>query len=397
MTKPDLAIGPYTLTSAFGCGRQATRAALRAGRSALRPYESAQVFCHVGEVADLAQLSWPAAFARYDCRNNRLALASLEADGFSAAVAALRARLGAGRIGCVMGTSTSGIGATEAAYRALRAAGEEVLPASFPYRETHNIHSVGDFVHRWLGLKGPAFTVSTACSSSAKVFGAAARLIASGTCTAVVVGGVDSLCATTIHGFAALQLLSTRPARPFSADRDGISVGEAAGFAIVAPRGLVEDATFRLCGIGDSSDAYHMTAPHPHAAGAISAMTQALARARLAPADLDYIHLHGTGTVLNDAAEDLALASIGATAVPASSLKGALGHTLGAAGLAGVVLTAEAMAEGLIPATTNTHTVDPLLRCAIAVAPGRRTMRRALINAFGFGGSNSTLIIESIA
>ncbi len=396
MTARDLAIGPYTLTSAFGCGRQATREGVRAGRSGLRPHESARVFCHVGEVADLAQLPWPAAFARYDCRNNRLALASLEADGFSAAVAALRARLGADRIGCVMGTSTSGIAATEAAYRAMRATGEEILPAGFPYRETHNVHSLGDFVQRRLGLKGPALTVSTACSSSAKVFGVAARLILSGTCTAVVVGGVDSLCGTTIHGFAALQLLSARPARPFSADRDGISVGEAAGFAIVAPRGLVADASLRLCGVGESSDAHHMTAPHPRAIGAVSAMRQALAGANLSVADIDYIHLHGTGTLLNDAAEDLALASIGATAIPASSLKGAIGHTLGAAGIAGVVMTAEAMAEGLVPATVNTDAVDPLLRCAIATAPLRKTMRRALINAFGFGGSNSTLIIESL-
>ena len=397
MSAPDLAIGPYTLTSALGCGLRATRSALREGRSGLRPYQSAQVACHVGLVPELEAISWPAALARYDCRNNRLALMGLETDGFARAVAVLRARVGADRIGCVMGTSTSGIGATEEAYRAMRAAGRNALEADFPYRETHNVHSVSDFVQKRLGLRGPALTVSTACSSSAKVFGVAKRLIASGLCTAVVVGGVDSLCKTTIHGFAALQLLSAHPARPFAADRDGISIGEAAGFAVVAPCGLVKEATLRLAGTGDSSDAYHMTAPHPEAAGAISAMNRALAQARLAPTDLDYIHLHGTGTALNDAAEDRALVAVGAGGVAASSLKGALGHTLGAAGIAGVILTGEAMAEGLIPATTNTHVVDATMGSAIAVATRRTAMRRALINAFGFGGSNSTLIVESLA
>ncbi len=393
MRQADLAVGPYTLTCALGSGLRAVREAIRTGRSGLRPYTSAQVSCYAGAVDGLEQVAWSGPWARWDCRNNRLALAALEADGFAQAVAVLRSRLGSERIGCVMGTSTSGIGATEAAYRDMRARGAEALPAQFPYRETHNIHAVGHFVHSWLRLKGPALTVSTACSSSAKVFGVAARLIASGTCAAVVVGGVDSLCDTTIHGFASLQLLSGRPARPFAADRDGISVGEAGGFAIIAPRGLMDGAVLGLRGTGESSDAYHMTAPHPAAAGALSAMAQALRAAQWTVADVDYIHLHGTGTPLNDAAEDLALVSMGADKVAASSLKGALGHTLGAAGIAGVVFTAEAMAAGLVPATTNTDCIDPAVRSAIAVAAQRRPLRRALVNAFGFGGSNSVLAL----
>lgn len=395
MTTADLMIGPYTLTSALGAGLNPTAAALAAGLSALAPsalVSPAMPSCALGQVADLDQVVLPAALAAYDCRNNRLALAALLADDFGRDVARLARRIGAERIGVVVGTSTSGIAVTEAAYR--RGLDNGRLPADFPYQQTHNVFAVADFTRRVLGTTGPAMVVSTACSSSAKAFGTAARLIAAGICSAVVVGGVDSLCATTLHGFAALGLLAAGRCRPFSADRDGLSLGEAGGFALLAPAGLVCEADLRLVGIGDSADAYHMTAPHPQGHGARVAMAQALAMAAMPAADLDYIHLHGTGTPLNDAAEDLAIAAIGGQQVAASSTKGATGHTLGAAGICALVLTALAMRAGCLPPTVNTITVDPRLRSHILTRTRRQPLRRALINTFGFGGSNCSLVIE---
>lgn len=396
MTPRGLAIGPYTLVSALGAGLGPTSAALAGGVSGLVPQAATQPAmpaCAIGPVADVDQMTLPAALAAYSCRNNQLALAALFADGFAATVTRLAQRIGAGRIGVVVGTSTSGIATTEAAYRqGLDADGR--LPPGFPYRQTHNVFSVGDFTRRVLKTTGPAMVVSTACSSSAKAFGTAARLITGGVCSAVVVGGVDSLCATTLYGFGALGLLAPDRCRPFSADRDGISLGEAAGFALLASADLIDDTGLWLTGVGDSADAYHMTAPHPEGRGAQRAMAQALAMAAIPASRLDYIHLHGTGTPLNDAAEDLAITAIGAHQVPASSTKGATGHTLGAAGICAVVLTALAMRAQRVPGTVNTQVVDPRFQGRILTQAAPQPVHRALINTFGFGGSNCSLVIE---
>ena len=391
-----LAIIRYTLTSAFGRGLAAHRAGLMSGRSMLIPHTLGDgTACTIGRVAGLEGVVMPAALARYDCRNNRLARLALDTDGFAQAVDATARRLGAERIGVVVGTSTSGIAATEAAYRAPVFQGRGALPVDFPYRETHNVFSCGDFVRRYLGVKGPALVVSTACSSSAKAFATGARLIASGACRAVVVGGVDSLCDTTFYGFHALNLLSRTHPRPFDVDRDGIAIGEAAGFALLAPAGdLGESRGLRLAATGDSADAYHMTAPHPEARGACAALEATLTSAGWRPDTVDYVHLHGTGTAHNDAAEDLALIRTGLGAVPASSTKGAIGHTLGAAGMCGVVLTAEAMAAGFLPGTVATRSPDPRFRSRLLLSGEPGVIRRALVNTFGFGGSNCCLALE---
>lgn len=391
-----LAIIGYTLTSAFGRGLRAQRAGLQGGRSFLTAHRLADgTVCTVGRVEGLEEVVMPAPLARYDCRNNRLAQLALEGDDFAQIVAASVQRLGPERLGVVIGTSTSGIAATEAAYRALLIQGGHALPADFPYRETHNVFSCGDFVRHYLGVKGPALVVSTACSSSAKAFATGARLIASGTCGAVVVGGVDSLCDTTLYGFHALNLLSRTHPRPFDADRDGIAIGEAAGFALLAPAHLFgEPCRLRLAATGDSADAYHMTAPHPEARGACAAIGAALAGAGWRPETVDYVHLHGTGTAHNDAAEDLALTRMGLAAVAASSTKGAIGHTLGAAGVCGAVLTAEAMAAGFLPGTAATRSRDPRFRSRLLLAGEPGPIRRALVNTFGFGGSNCCLALE---
>ncbi len=392
-----LAITRYTLTSAFGRGLAAQRAGLMSGRSMLTAHRLAdQTACTIGRVAGLEEEGlMPAALARYDCRNNRLARLALDTDGFARAVDAAARRLGAERIGVVIGTSTSGIAATEAAYRAPGFKDRGALPGDFPYRETHNVFSCGDFVRRYLGVKGPALVVSTACSSGAKAFATGARLINSGVCRAVVVGGVDSLCDTTLYGFHALNLLSRANPRPFDAERDGIAIGEAAGFALMMrAEDSDESGGLRLVATGDSADAYHMTAPHPEAQGACAAIEATLKSAGWAPEAVDYVHLHGTGTAHNDAAEDRALLRTGLAAVPASSTKGAIGHTLGAAGMCGVALTAEAMAAGFLPGTVATRALDPQFRSHLLLSGEPGSIRRALVNTFGFGGSNCCLALE---
>jgi len=332
--------------------------------------------------------------ANFDCRNNRLALLGLAQDGFAGAVRAASEKYGAQRIGVFLGTSTSGILETELAYRR-RDPTSGALPADFKYGSTHNPFSVADFTRRYFGLSGPAVVVSSACSSSAKVFSSARRMIATGLIDAALVGGVDSLCLTTLYGFNSLGLLSDQPCRPCDADRNGISIGEAAAFALLErrPRALASDAVL-LLGVGESSDAYHMSSPHPDGLGARMAMSDALKMAGLAPAQIDYINLHGTATQNNDAAEAKAIAAVfGAqTARPCSSTKGATGHTLGAAGGLEAVICALALQNDLLPAGLNTRQLDPTLDLDYLQGNRQQPLAHALSNSFGFGGTNCSLI-----
>ena len=390
-----LALSHFTATSAIGRGLEAMLAALRARRGALAPcaFETVALETCIGEVPQVDAVRLPAPLARFECRNNRLAQLALAQDGFIAAVEACAARYGPHRIGVFLGTSTSGTLQTELAYR--RRGPDGALPQDFLYASTHNPFSLGDFVRRSLALAGPAAVVSTACSSSAKVFGSAARLIEAGVIDAAVVGGVDSLCLTTLYGFHALQLVAPGPCRPFDVARDGISIGEAAAFALLEP--LPADAppgTVRLTGIGESSDAYHMSSPHPDGLGARAAMLGALAEAGRRPEDIDYINLHGTGTPSNDAAEARAVASLFGTRVPVSSTKGATGHTLGAAGALEAVICALALRHALAPAGINTTTPDPALAVDYLTNNRAQDLTCVLSNSFGFGGSNCSLLLE---
>jgi 3-oxoacyl-[acyl-carrier-protein] synthase-1 len=331
--------------------------------------------------------------AAYDCRNNRLAQLGMELDGYAVAVSAARERYGAARIGVFMGTSTSGMLQTELAYRR-RDPHTGALPADFHYAETHNTFSLADFVQQYLGLTGPAVVVSSACSSSAKVFGHAARMMAAGVCDAAVVGGVDSLCLTTLYGFNSLGLLSRAPCRPYDAERDGISVGEGAGFALLEKQSArPADSTMLLLGVGESCDAYHMSTPHPQGVGARLAMQHALDDAGLAPADIDYINLHGTATKANDASEDKAVWELFGIATPTSSTKGATGHLLGAAGITEAIISLLAIDQGLLPAGMHTRHIDPALSSNYLLDNRDARVRRVLSNSFGFGGSNCSLVL----
>lgn len=385
-----LYVTAYTTTSALGYGNSAMLQALREGRSGLRPldFPPATLSTYVGMVDGLDELQFPSELSRFDCRNHRLALLALQQDGFLAQVADLRQRYGAGRIALLLGTSTSGILSTELGYRARDSEG--ALPDALNFDFTHPLSSLVDFVRELLQLEGPGFTVSTACSSSAKVFADAWRLIESGLCDAAVVGGVDSLCLTTLYGFNSLELVSPEPCRPADRERNGISIGEAAGFAILEKDSAI--GTAQLLGYGESSDAHHMSTPHPEGEGALHAMTQALERADLNSHAIDYVNLHGTATLNNDRSEDRGVYRLFGNSTPCSSTKGWTGHTLGAAGITEAILAIQCIEHGLIPQSLNTQEIDPELHCNILLQPQHQTIRRVLSNSFGFGGSNCALI-----
>jgi len=384
----------FTATSSIGRGLDQTLAALRGRRGGLAPcaFDTVDLATFIGEVAGVDALQMPAHLADYDCRNNRLALLGLTQDGFDEAVRAASAKYGAQRIGLFLGTSTSGILQTERAYRR-RDPASGALPADFDYRCTHNTFSVADFTRHYFGLTGPAVVVSSACSSSAKVFASARRMMATGLIDAAVVGGVDSLCLTTLYGFNSLGLISEQACRPFDAQRNGISIGEAAAFALLerSPEHLEADAVL-LLGVGESSDAHHMSSPHPDGLGARMAMQDALSMAGLQPSDIDYINLHGTATQSNDAAESKAVRQLFGPGTPCSSTKGATGHTLGAAGGVEAVICALALRHGLLPAGLNTRQLDPALELDYLLENRERPVARVLSNSFGFGGTNCSLV-----
>jgi 3-oxoacyl-[acyl-carrier-protein] synthase-1 len=384
-----LRISAYTVSSAAGTGRAAHIQALRAGATGLRrlTFDTNNLDCWLGEVREFDAAPLGGALAEWDCRNNRLAEFALNQDRFLDAVAASRARHGGDRIGVFIGTSTSGVHQAELAYRNADATG--ALPGWFDQRRTQNIFSVAAFVACRLGLSGPALSISTACSASAKVFAAASRAIASGTCDAAVVGGVDSLCLTTLYGFNSLQLISGDICRPADAARLGISIGEAGGFALLDP---AAESPLALLGYGETSDAYHMSSPDPAGRGAIDAMRAALARADAAPDVIDYINLHGTGTVANDVAESRAVCEVFGADTPCSSTKGWTGHTLGAAGMVEAAISLMAIEHGFMPHSLNTRTKDPAIGADILLESRIAPVKRALSNSFGFGGSNCSLL-----
>ncbi len=382
-----LFVSAYTLVNALGHGSGASLEALRSGRSGLRPWqsESDPLDTWYGLVDGLEEAAIDGELSPYDCRNNRLASLALHSDGFYTRIAEARRRWGAERIGVFIGTSTSGILTTELAYRSKQGG---ALP-DYHYRETHNVFSVADYTRRALSLTGPAQAIATACSSSAKAFATAARFIAAGLCDAAVVGGVDSLCYSTLYGFNALELVSSDPCRPWDAGRNGISLGEAGGFALLEREG---DSPVRLVGYGESSDAYHISTPHPQGDGAYAAMGAALERAGLEPAAIGYINLHGTATPSNDRAEDHAVNRLFGTQVPCSSTKGWTGHTLGAAGVSEAIFSFLALEHGFLPPTLNCRRRDPELTLNVLQAPRETSLRYAMSNSFGFGGSNCSLI-----
>lgn len=382
-------IAAYSTVHAAGVDNDESWQAMLTGRSGLRP--NTLGWCDlptwVGEVAAVRETPLPAELAAWDCRTHRLAWLALQRNALRQAVTSAVERYGASRIGLILGSSTAGIRSTEIAYQQWRDHG--TWPADFDYRRTHSLDALCRFCAGLLGLQGPMVTISTACSSSAKVFVMAQRWMDCGLIDAAVVGGVDSLCLSTLHGFNALQLLSGEICRPFDRARNGISIGEAAGFVLLDRESAVVD----LVGGGESSDAWHMSAPHPDGLGAQAAMRRALQAANLEPDDIGYVNAHGTATLANDRAEAVATRAVfGPDAVPVSSTKGVTGHTLGAAGVTEAIVAIQALEQQTLPPSANLREPDAQLGLDVVAHARRAELRHAMSNSFGFGGTNCSLI-----
>ncbi|WP_337243798.1 beta-ketoacyl-[acyl-carrier-protein] synthase family protein [Luteimonas sp. gir] len=397
---PPVAIRAYTATTALGRGAAAQREALRERRGGLRrnDFGATPLPTWIGRVDGLEDAALPAALARWECRNNRLAWLALQQDGLPDALEALVARHGADRVALVVGTSTASIGASEEAYaRAVTGDdGTRRFPDDLARPIVHTPHSLGDFLQHATGLRGPCITVATACSSSAKVFAQAARMIQAGVVDAALVGGVDTLCGSVLFGFNALGLVSRERCRPFDAARDGLSLGEAGGFALLERPARGDDG-LQLCGYGESSDAHHMSTPHPEGLGAILAMQGALARGGIDAGQVGYLNLHGTSTPANDAVEARAVDTLFPATLHASSTKGWTGHTLGAAGIVESVFALTALEHGLLPGILESQVHDPACGPQIRFDNAQRTINYAMNNSFGFGGNNCALLFGKAA
>ena len=380
-----LYIHAYSLINALGRGKDEVSAALEAWRTGgASPLDGEHWTLVDGRTSPVGRVRHPlpaVTIAPYDSRNNRLLLAALAdiEDEVNAAIA----RVGSQRVALVLGTSTSGIGEAEVAVAASERG--EALPPQFDYVQ-QELGSPSLFLAAHLGLKGPAMTISTACSSSARAFITARRLLTSGQADVVLVGGADSLCGLTLNGFDCLESLSEQRCQPFAAGRDGINIGEGAALFLVS----LEPAPLALLGDGESSDAWHISAPHPQGEGAERAMRMALTRAGLEAERIGYVNAHGTATRLNDEMESRALARLFPNKVPVSSTKVLTGHTLGAAGATEAALCC-LLIERDLPLPPQGETADPAL-APIALVQEQGPVDIIMSNSFAFGGNNVSLI-----
>jgi 3-oxoacyl-[acyl-carrier-protein] synthase-1 len=391
-----LAVTAYTASCAAGTGLNELRQSIAKRKSGLRrnDVEGCDLETWIGRVGNIEAVRLPAALNAMSSRNNQLAWLGLQQDDFFEAIEGLKSRLGETRVGIVMGTSTSSIGQTEAAYADLDDDG--LMRTKFQQPKVHNLHSPGLFVATATGLRGPSITIITACSSSAKVFATAARWIQHGLVDAALVGGVDSLCLSILYGFSSLELLSQQQCKPFDRDRNGISIGEAAGFALVTRSDIAPAGSLALLGYGESSDAHHMSHPHPDGKGASLAMGRALERAGVPATAIGYINLHGTASKANDRVETYALAELFREHTLVSSTKAWTGHALGAAGILEAVIAMDVLHTGLVPGTLNRETEDPEFRFAVLQDNVAQHIRYSMTNSFGFGGSNASLVFGRI-
>jgi 3-oxoacyl-[acyl-carrier-protein] synthase-1 len=392
---PDLGIAGMGIASPIGIGKAEVARALFAGVRGLIQREDLIPGrpVYVGQVTAPLPLA-PPGLKSLECRNGRLMLAAVAE--IAGTVEKAAQRLGRDRIAVVMGTSTSGIAEGEIAYKTVRRG--LGWPSDFDYRmqETGNL---SEYIACALGLTGPAYTVATACSSSGNAFASARRLMRAGWVDAAVVGGADTLCQMTVGGFAALEAMSRGLCNPFSRNRDGLNVGEAAAVFLLT----LEPAPIVLLGVGESSDAHHISAPDPEAGGAIMAMRAALDDGGLAPADIAYVNLHGTGTMLNDSMEAKAVYSLFGAHTLCSSTKAMTGHTLGAAAACEaaflwLTLHPNFNPDGRLPPHLWDGDIDPSIAPITLADAGTRLPNRtgraaALSNSFAFGGSNVTLIL----
>ncbi|MFA0148641.1 beta-ketoacyl-[acyl-carrier-protein] synthase family protein [Vibrio lentus] len=346
----------------------------------------------VGKVAgELPEI--PSEQAHYATRNNQLALSAL--NQIKDSIEQAKSQFGADRIAVVIGTSTSGISDGEAAFKHKLAHGE--FPEHYHYSK-QELGNTSEFVSQHCALTGPSYAISTACSSSGRVFLTAQRLLDSGIADAVLVGGVDTLCKLTLNGFHGLEALSTTHCKPFSATRDGINIGEAAAFMLLSKAKLVgvnttqDTSNIALLGCGDSSDAHHISAPHPEGNGAEQAMIKALDSAQLQAEDIGYINAHGTATPLNDSMESKAIHRIFANKVPVSSTKPLTGHTLGAASAIEAAIAWHILKYDLPLPLQKCQDKAEDIEIDLVNCSQKLKVKNILSNSFAFGGNNISLI-----
>ncbi|MCH9699069.1 MAG: beta-ketoacyl-ACP synthase [Gammaproteobacteria bacterium] len=387
-----VAISGYQCVTSAGSDHSALLAALIDNQPRLAPLQlfSIPFATVVGEVThELPEVR--ESLKHYGCRNAQLALAALS-DDFRELIAACVERYGANRIGVVIGTSTSGIYNSESAYRYFIE--HRSMPDNFRFMHRHFVHATGEFVAHELGLQGPCYAISTACSTSAKTLAAGQRLIQSGVCDAVLAGGVDTLCQLTLFGFNSLELVSEQQCKPMDANRNGINIGEAAALVLLEAVNDTNQSSIRLLGVGESCDAHHMSAPHPQGKGAVLAMQAALTLSGIKAQQVDYVCLHATATPLNDLSEAQAVQHIFGTETPCSGLKGLLGHTLGASGTLEVIATMLAMQNEVLPGTCGLTEQDSDIHINMMKNPQRhQRIRYSMSNAFGFGGNNASVLL----
>jgi len=386
---PPIPITGFAVCNALGSTRDAVREALRAGRTGLGPSPIPVPFpTAVGAVeAELPEL--PSELAPWSTRTARIAQLLLQQLG--PALEQLRTRVRPERIAVLLGTSTAGADVTEQAYRYY--VEHAALPADYDLWRHHTYGALLHVVSSLVGATGPAWVTSTACTASAKPFATAQRLIAADLIDAAVVGGIDTLCSMTLRGFFSLDSLSRGGCRPFSSERDGISIGEG-GAMLVLQRG--GDAIALLEATGESSDAYHVSAPHPEGVGARAAMQRAIEQAGCHPSEIDHVNAHGTGTRLNDTAEAKAISSLLGDDVPVVSTKGYTGHMLGGAGATEAAFALYALCEGWLPPSLGADPRDPEITIHVPTARSTGTYRRVLSNSFAFGGNNVSVLLRRV-
>lgn len=391
-----VAISAYASLSACGLGNKALYQSLADNHSKLAPLSLFTIpfAAYVGEIKQ-PLLTISEQLADYNCRNARVALTALNEleGGVRNAVEVAKEKYGAHRIGVIIGTSTSGLYETEAAYTVLLETGE--MPENFHFVTEHAYQATARFVQLELGLTGVCYAISTACSSGAKAIAAGQRLINGGLCDAVIVGGVDTLCRLTLRGFRSLELVSPQPCTPMDKNRQGISIGEAAGLLLLEQCHAGNADKMKVLAVGESSDAYHMSTPHPEGRGAALAMNNALQLAGIKANDIDYLNLHATATKINDSVESRAVFGVFNNAVPCSGTKGITGHTLGAAGALETIIVLSALQQQLIPGTQGLQELDEDCQCQLIQTPVETTnMQIAMSNSFGFGGNNASVIVS---
>jgi len=381
-----LLVTGYSMVSALGLGRRQHLEALAAGRTGLGEHPIDLDFETAAGAVRQPLPELPAELQPWSTRLARMAYALLQE--LDEPLRRAREKWRPDRVAVLLGTSTAGAETTEVAYKQFVAGGG--FPRDYDFQRQHTFGAVLSVVRKLAGVDGPSWMASTACTSSGKTFATAQRLIAAGAIDAAIVGGLDTLCTMTMTGFNSLQALDSKPCRPFREDRSGISIGEGGAFALVERAG---DARVLIEGIGETSDAYHISAPHPEGLGAQAAMHEALQRGGRYPTDVDHVNAHGTGTRLNDTAEANAIQCVLGTEVPTVSTKAYTGHTLGAAAAIELAFAACAIEEGWIPPAIGDGAIDP--EVAVKIPTERMTGRfeRVLSNSFAFGGNNVSLLV----